>query len=80
MEAVRADVAAGMQGMHAEVLLETPLSATLFTGYTRQYLPVVVQAPGHQSGDIVPVCIGEWDGQRAKVALLAASLAETGKS
>lgn len=80
VEAVRADVAAGMRGMHAEVLLETPLSATLFTGYTRQYLPVVVQAPGHQSGDIVPVCIGEWDGQRAKAALLTASLAETGKS
>lgn len=66
VEAVRAEEAAAMQGRKAEVLLETPLSNTLFTGYTKQYLPVVVTAPGYKSGDIVTVTLGEWDGQRAK--------------
>ena len=73
MEAVRADVAAGMRGMHAEVLLETPLSATLFTGYTRQYLPVVVQAPGHQSGDIV-ACMHRRMGRPARQSRFARGL------
>ena len=68
VEAVRAQEAAAMQGRKAEVLLETPLSATLFTGYTKQYLPVAVTAPGHKSGDIVTVTLGEWDGQRSKAA------------
>lgn len=66
VEAVRAEEAAAMCGRQAEVLLETPLSNTLFTGYTKQYLPVVVTAPGHKSGDIVTVTLGEWDGQRSK--------------
>lgn len=66
VEAVRAEEAAAMCGQQAEVLLETPLSNTLFTGYTKQYLPVVVTAPGHKSGDIVTVTLGEWDGQRSK--------------
>ena len=70
VEAVRAEEAAAMQGRKAEVLLETPLSATLFTGYTKQYLPVIVTAPGHQSGDIVTVVLGEWDGQRTRAALI----------
>lgn len=36
VESVRAEEAAKMQGRMADVLLETPLSATLFTGYTKQ--------------------------------------------
>ncbi|MCI6884404.1 tRNA (N(6)-L-threonylcarbamoyladenosine(37)-C(2))-methylthiotransferase MtaB [bacterium] len=66
MEAVRGRLAQAMAGQQAEVLLETPLSSTLFTGYTRQYLPVVVNAPGHQSGDILRVELGEWDGRRCR--------------
>ncbi|MCI6175387.1 tRNA (N(6)-L-threonylcarbamoyladenosine(37)-C(2))-methylthiotransferase MtaB [bacterium] len=68
MEAVRGRLAQAMAGQQAEVLLETPLSSTLFTGYTRQYLPVVVNAPGHQSGDILRVELGEWDGRRCRAA------------
>ena len=64
VEEVRAQVAATIAGRRAEVLLETPLSANTFTGYTKQYLPVVVCAPGHASGDIVTVTLGEWDGHR----------------
>src|SRR5699024_2277437 len=42
VEAVRAEEASRMEGRRADVLLETPLSATLFTGYTWQYLHVMV--------------------------------------
>ena len=69
VEAVRAEEAARMQGRTATVLQETPLSATLFSGYTPQYLPVLVSAPGCQSGDIVKVTLGAWDGKRCRAAL-----------
>ena len=69
VEAVRAEEATRMQGRIAEVLLETPLSATLFTGYTKQYLPVLVTAPGYHTGDIVKVTLGPWDGKRSRAEL-----------
>ena len=69
VEAVRAEEATRMQGRAADVLLETPLSATLFTGYTKQYLPVLVTAPGCQAGDIVKVTLGAWDGKRSRAEL-----------
>lgn len=69
VEAARAEEAARMKGRIAEVLLETPLSATMFTGYTRQYLPVLVTAPGCKTGDIVKVTLGDWDGKRSHAAL-----------
>ena len=66
VEKIRAELAHAAQGRTAQVLLETPLSSTLFTGYTKQYLPVVVNAPGHKSGEIVNVTLGEWDGKRCR--------------
>lgn len=66
VESVRAEEAARLQGRMADVLLETPLSATLFTGYTKQYLPVLVNAPGCKTGDIVKVALGAWDGKRSR--------------
>jgi threonylcarbamoyladenosine tRNA methylthiotransferase MtaB len=66
VEKVRAELAHAAQGRTAQVLLETPLSSTLFTGYTRQYLPVLVNAPGCKTGDIVEVTLGEWDGKRCR--------------
>lgn len=70
VEAVRAQEAGRMQGHTADVLLETPLSSTLFTGYTKQYLPVLVTAPGCQTGDIVKVTLGAWDGKRSRAELV----------
>lgn len=70
VEAVRAEKASKMQGSTAEVLLETPLSSTLFTGYTKQYLPVLVTAPGCHTGDIVRVTLGHWDGKRSRAEIL----------
>ena len=68
-ERVRAQVLATLEGTEDEVLLETALSATLFTGYTRLYVPVVVSAPGHVSGEIVRVRLGKYDGERVQAAL-----------
>ena len=70
VEEVRAAEVAAVQGRTASVLLETPLSATLFTGYTKQYLPVLVSAPGHKTGDIVNVTLGAWDGLRCRAELV----------
>ena len=69
-EAVRDGVLDALAGMEDEVLLETPLSATVFTGYTRLYVPVAVSAPGHAAGDIVRVRLGRRDGERCAAALL----------
>ena len=68
-EDIRREVLKGYEGMEDEVLLETPLSETLFTGYTRLYVPVVVSAPGHKSGEIVRVRLGAYDGERVRAAL-----------
>ena len=70
VEEVRAAEVRAVQGRTASVLLETPLSATMFTGYTRQYLPVLVNAPGCRTGDIVEVTLGEWDGKRCRAAIV----------
>ena len=45
------------------------LSGTLFTGYTRLYIPVVVSAPGRKSGEIVHVRLGPYDGERVRATL-----------
>ena len=67
---VRAEQIRRMEGMEEEVLLETPLSASLFTGYTRLYVPVVLSAPGHVSGEILRVRLGSYDGSRCTAELL----------
>ena len=69
-DGARARLAAAMEGRREEVLLEKPLSATLFTGYTRLYLPVVVSAPGHKSGEVLPVTLGPWEGEHSRARLL----------
>ena len=68
-EQVRCETLAAFEGTEDEVLLETPLSGTLFTGYTRLYIPVVVSAPGCESGQIVRVKLGRYDGERVRAAL-----------
>ena len=69
-EAIRREVLAGCEGSEDDVLLETPLSGTLFTGYTRLYVPVVVSAPGHKSGEIVHVRLGSYDGERVRAEMV----------
>ena len=69
-EDIRREVLAGCEGSEDDVLLETPLSGTLFTGYTRLYVPVVVSAPGHKSGEIVHVRLGSYDGERVRAEMV----------
>ena len=69
-EEVRRAVLAGLEGSEDQVLLETPVSATVFTGYTRLYVPVSVSAPGCAAGDIVRVRLGRYDGARVQAEFL----------
>ena len=69
-EDIRREVLAGCEGSEDDVLLETPLSGTLFTGYTRLYVPVVVSAPGHKRGEIVHVRLGSYDGERVRAEMV----------
>ena len=68
-EQVRTQVLADFEGTEDEVLLETPLSGTLFTGYTRLYIPVVISVPGGVSGQIVRARLGRYDGERVRAEL-----------
>ena len=65
---VRGQLAKEWSGSVDTVLLEKPLSANLFTGYTRLYLPVVVNASGAEAGQILSCRLGEWDGERCRAA------------
>lgn len=69
-EQVRARVIAGMAGKTAEVLLETPVNRTAFTGYTREYVPVLLPAPGHRQGEIVRAVLGSYNGSRCAAVLV----------
>lgn len=69
-EQVRCEALAKLAGTEDAVLLENQLSGTMFTGYTRLYVPVVVNAPGHVSGQIVRVKLGEYDGTRVRAELV----------
>ncbi|MEG0803845.1 MAG: tRNA (N(6)-L-threonylcarbamoyladenosine(37)-C(2))-methylthiotransferase MtaB [Pygmaiobacter sp.] len=69
-DTVRAEVIRSWDGAAEEVLLERPLSASSFTGYTKSYIPVVVAAPGHRQGDIVSVTVGSFDGNRCVATLM----------
>jgi threonylcarbamoyladenosine tRNA methylthiotransferase MtaB len=70
-EKVRVRVLEGLVGSEDDVLLETALSKTVFTGYTRLYVPVVVSAPGHKGGEIVRVRLGAYDGEHVHAELSA---------
>lgn len=63
-DAVRAQVIGAMEGRRAEVLLERPVAKDLFTGYTRDYVPVLVKAPGRAQGELAQVVLGAFDPQR----------------
>ncbi|HJB69117.1 MAG TPA: tRNA (N(6)-L-threonylcarbamoyladenosine(37)-C(2))-methylthiotransferase MtaB [Candidatus Fournierella excrementigallinarum] len=67
---VRGALARQMLGAEDTVLLEKAVSGSLFTGYTRLYLPVAVKAPGAAAGQIVTARLVEWDGERARAEAL----------
>ena len=61
---VRAQVIGAMAGSEAEVLLERQVANGIFTGYTKEYVPVRIRVPGRRTGDIVPAVLGAFDGTR----------------
>ncbi len=71
-DAMRAEIIGEMEGSRAEVLLERPVAKDLFTGYTRRYVPVLVKAPGHVQGELVPVVLGRWDPERDRCSAVLA--------
>ncbi len=60
-EDVRIAQLALLEGTVDEVLLEGQHEGDWFTGYTRLYVPVLVHAPTHKSGDIVPVRLEQYE-------------------
>ncbi len=69
-EEVRAKIIGDMRGQAAEVLLETNVGGSVFTGYTREYVPVAVKASGYNSGDIVSVELEEYENDRCRARLI----------
>lgn len=67
---VRKNVILKNIGMPEFALLETPVNSTTFTAYTRSYIPVLVKANNAKAGDIVPIIIGDFDGERCSSTLL----------
>lgn len=67
---IRAQLIASMQGNTVSVLLETPVNAKTFTGYTKEYVPVLLSVDGHVSGDIVSATLGIFDGERCTAQIL----------
>ncbi len=68
-EHLRARVISKMAGQTAEVLLETPVNHSTFTGYTREYVPVLLPAPGHRQGEIVRAVLQNYSGGRCAAVL-----------
>lgn len=63
---VRTEVIRAMEGSPAEVLLEREVARNIFTGYTKEYVPVRIKAPGAHQGDIVCAVLGGFDGERCE--------------
>ncbi|MFI3169425.1 MAG: tRNA (N(6)-L-threonylcarbamoyladenosine(37)-C(2))-methylthiotransferase MtaB [Faecalibacterium sp.] len=69
-EAVRIKQLARLEGTTDEVLLESSLGGDLFTGYTRLYVPVLVEAKGHKNGEIVAVQLGIYENGRVNAKIV----------
>lgn len=69
-DAVKDTLAEQMLGQTDLVLLEKSLSNNLFTGYTRLYLPVVVNAPNATAGQILNCRLDSWDGERCRASVV----------
>lgn len=68
-DSMRAEIIAKMQGAAAEILLEKAINNTIFTGYTKTYVPVLISAPEHKTGEIVSAVLDTFDGERCSAHL-----------
>ncbi len=69
-EAVRVKQLAKLEGTTDEVLLESRVSGDLFTGYTRLYVPVLVEAKGRKNGEIVTVQLKNYENGRINATIV----------
>ncbi len=69
----RATIISNMKGQTAFALLENHISKGLFTGYTREYVPVLVNAEqnNYTSGDIVKVKLNEYKNDRCIAEIIS---------
>ncbi len=61
---VQTNVAEEFLGSSVKVLLEKPIKKDTYTGYTENYLPVLLYAPKHSQGDIVSAVLQEFKNER----------------
>lgn len=61
---IRAKIIAGFEGFEEEILLETPVSSNTFTGYTKTYIPCLVETKTKRTGEIITAKLGKFDGER----------------
>ncbi len=66
---VRFERISAFKGKNAKVLLEKQMAKHIFTGYTREYIPVLVRAENAKSGDIASIVLGNFDGERCSACL-----------
>lgn len=69
-DAVRREIICERVGNEVEILLEKPVAKDRYTGYTKEYIPVLIHAPRHSQGEIVRAQLGVFDGERCKAVLL----------
>lgn len=69
-DAVRAQWIAARKGEVHQVLLEAKHLDGCFTGYTKNYIPVLVDAPNQSQNDIVSVSLGNFDGEHCACSLV----------
>ncbi|WP_367925380.1 tRNA (N(6)-L-threonylcarbamoyladenosine(37)-C(2))-methylthiotransferase MtaB [uncultured Ruthenibacterium sp.] len=63
-DSVRRRIIEERKGQSVDVLLEKPVAKDRYTGYTKEYIPVLIHAPGHKQGEIVCAQLGSFDGER----------------
>lgn len=68
-EAVRNSLMQDACGSIEEVLLEKPLPDGRFTGYTRRFFPVLLDAPAHKPGDIIQVRLEAAENGRCRAII-----------
>lgn len=60
---------AAQNGSTHQILLESRLPSGHFTGYTKNYIPVLLNAPNARNGNILSARLGIWDGRRCTAEL-----------
>lgn len=69
-DAVRTQWISQKEGSLQYVLLEKEKSTGEFSGYTSNYIPVIVSSSQHKAGDVVAVRLGEFNGKHCMCSVV----------